>query len=424
MTTITIPPIAAAATWTEIADYQAQPTRPAIVMIGDSISQHNEAISTWNGSSLSRGAAYQCNGYLTCAQVWDRQPANWLNKGVSGNLSSDGLARFDTDVTTFAPQVVVVEFGTEDIAGGATAAATFANLLAMWTKAWAFGAKVIAMTCPPRNSFTTGQAQEACKLNALIRNFANTNPDNLALVDAYAVLVNPLTGQYQAAYTFDGTNPSDAGAWALGKAFESALDRFLPAATPNLAADNVFDIDNLLANPLMTGTGGTITSNTGVTGTLAASWSAGSTGTNANLTSVLSQVTRPDGYGNWQQINTTVTPTSTAYVELYQGISGWAVGDIVQATVEFETDAAGWTNGIFDSVLFMNDSSANIVQHALSFGPSDEATVGFRPESGVLQTPSLVIPPGTVIVNLLVSVGGLGTARIGRAAFRKLAPAP
>jgi lysophospholipase L1-like esterase len=416
-------PAMVAAAWAETTDKQAAAVRPALVAIGDSFTAKSYASTVWNGASYSRISSWYADSYLTAALVWNRQPCTVIPTGVTSQQANAGLARFDTDVTPLRPHVVLEEYGSNDMVSSRTAAATFADRLAMWGKAWKFGAKVIATTCPPRDGFTTAQMKEALKLNSMLRNFAATNPQDFALVDLWSALADPATGLFKSGYSTDGTHPNTLGCWAAGQAFEAAFDRFFPAAATGLALVNVND-DNFLVNPLMVTAGGVIASNKGLTGGVAQSWVGTSGGTDANLTAVMSLVARADGLGYWQQITTTVIPDSSTTVALFQdcGTGTIAVGDILQALVEFETDAGGWTNGKLDLTLTcMSADSLTAYSHTGSFNPGADSIINVRPEAGVLRTPPIVVPTGTTHLFLNAVVGGLGTVRFGRPAIRKLA---
>lgn len=415
-----VAPRTTSALWIETTDKQAAAVNPAVVAIGDSFTAESYITTAWDGSAGSRRGRYAADSYLTAAMVYGRWPCTLIPAGVSGQAASGGLARFDTDVTARRPQIVIEEFGSNDMATNRTAAATFADRSAMWAKARAFGAKVIATTCPPRNTFTTAQMKEALKLNTMLRNYASTNPQDFALVDMWTVLADPATGQYRSGYSNDGTHPNTLGSWVVGKAFKPALDRFLAGTAP-LAVSNIND-DNLLANPLMVNTGGSIASNNGLTGSAPGSWSAKSGGTDANTTAVLSLVARADGMGNWAQISTTTIPAGIV-VQLTQIVtSGFAAGDVAQVCIEFETDSAGWTNGALNVEVWGYSSDFSMAySYNDAFYAGADTNINVRPESGVLKTPPFVIPTGTVNLYLLVSVGGTGTVRFGRPAIRKLA---
>ncbi len=412
-----VAPQMVAAAWAETSDKQAAPVRPGMVAIGDSFIALGYVTTQWNGTSLSRTAVYYSGSYLVAAMIWGRQPCSVVFKGVSGQSAADGLTRFDTDVVSRRPPVVLINFGSNDMALDRTAVAAFADMRAMYAKAWKIGAKVIATTCPPRNTFTATQMKEACKLNTLMRNFAATNPQDFTLVDIWRVLADPATGNYLSGYTADGLHPNALGAWVLAKEFEHAFDRVFPAPVTSLARCNVND-DNLLANPMFFNSGGTIAS-AGVTGSVGAGWTAFSDDT-ATLVASVSLVPRADGMGQWQQVNVTADPNPTKCVHFIQNCTtGFVAGDIVQAWMEFETDDIGWTNGSVEMFLFCQDGSGNLLQFCRSLSP-DSSVLGVRPESGVQVTPPVVIPSGTTQVTCRLSKGGTGTVRFGRAAIRKL----
>lgn len=406
------------ATWAETADKQAAPVRPGLVAIGDSFIGLTLITTPWNGTSLSRTAVYYSGSCLAAAMIWSRQPCTMVPKGIAAEPASGGLARFDADVAALRPHVVLINYGSNDMALDRTAAATFADMRAMYAKAWAIGAQVIATTCPPRNPFTAAQMKEACKLNTMLRNFAATNPTGFALVDQWKVLADPATGNYLSGYTADGIHPTALGAWAVGKEFATAFSRFLPAPTTGLARCNVND-DNLLTNPMFINSGGSISS-AGITGTVGSGWVAFSDDP-ATVVASASLVARTDGLGKWQQVNVTADPTPTKCVHFLQSVTtGFTVGDIVQAWVDFETDAASWTNGSVEMFLFCQDGSGNLLQFCRSLSP-DSSVLGVRPEAGVQVTPPVVVPAGTTQITCRLTKGGTGTVRFGRVAVRKLA---
>jgi lysophospholipase L1-like esterase len=406
-----------AATWAETTDKQAAPVRPGLVAIGDSFIGLTYITTPWNGSSLSRTAVYYSGGYLATAMIWTRQPCTFIPKGVSGESAATGLTRFDADVVAKHPHVVLINYGSNDMALSRTAADTFADMRAMYAKAWRIGAKVIATTCPPRNSFTSTQMKEACKLNTLMRNYAATNPQDFYLVDLWRALADPATGNYIAAYTADGIHPNAAGAWRLAKEFDSAFGRFFMNPTTNLARCNIND-DNLLVNPMFITSGGSLLT-AGITGTVGSGWAAFSDDA-ATVVANVSLVARADGLGNWQQVNVTSDPTPTKCAHFLQSIAtGFAAGDLVQAWVEFETDSAGWTNGSVEMFLMCQDGSGNLLHFTRSLSP-DTSVLGVRPESGVQATPPVVVPAGTTQITCRLSKGGTGTVRFGRVSIRKL----
>ena len=408
-----------------LSDYQSRPASPFLVAIGDSITDNNHTITVWTGASATRTAAYRADGYITNAMIELSQPFTWFDRGVSGERSDQGLARFDADVAPLNPRIVVEAFGTNDISQGVSAAVTFSNKYEMWKKAWRLGAHVLAFTCPPRDTFDTAKMQESFKLNAMLYAYSATNPNKFTLVDWWVALAEPLTGKYKTTLVDTaGVHPNGRGALAAGSVLASAIQPLILGAPPaHLAMSAVNDTANLLPNPLENqSTGGNITANKGLTGTAPINHTFTSSGTDSTVTGVLSLIARPDGFGNWYQIETTVMPDANATVSANHSASAgtWAEGDTLYAMCEFETDADGWTDGTFDYRLLCVDAASNILHYSASLDKgSDSIVLGRRP-GGVLRTPAIVVPPGTTTVRASFVYGGLGKVRVGREVIRKL----
>ena len=394
-------------------DQLARPTHPGLVAIGDSITDNNHASTTWSGASYSRTSAYRADGYLAGAMVVARQRCSWVEKGISGESTGAMLARFDTDVTALNPHIVIEAGGTNDMRSGKTVAELIANKRAMWEKAWAIGAKVISTTVPPAADSGDPVRRNVQEANNWLREYARSNPQNFILVDWYPDMVDPLTGGVKTSVMdAAGVHPNSLGALNLSAKFAEAIDRFLPSTFDPLPNDNLNDLGNLMSTPLLTGATGGKSGN--YTGTNATGWF----GSTAATSAVGSVVARPDGLGQWQQI----TATGTGRSRVSRNIrSEFTVGDIIQGTVEFETDAADWADGAVDiQMACLQADGTTAVHSASSFSNGADATALGRYPAGVLQTPPIVIPTGTTSVQVSLILNNGGTARFGRVAVRKL----
>lgn len=403
--------------WVAYGDSIAKPTNPALVAIGDSITDNNHTATTWTGASLSRTSAYRGDGFLVRAMIALRQAASWYDVGISGETTAQMLARFDTDVTPLAPQVVVEAGGTNDVRSGLTAATIKANKLAMWNKAYAFGAKVVATTVPPASDSTTAQRNVMQDVNAWMREYARANPLAFALVDWQPDLIDPLTGGVVAAVMDTaGVHPNGLGCLNMASKFATAIGKFLPQTFDPLPSDNVNDLANLMPTPLLTGTTGGKAGN--YTGTNATGWFGSTSATGA----VGSKVARADGLGEWQQMACTGTGQSGANRNCTAGgANGWVIGDFVQATCEFETDAAGWTDGAVDiRLLCIAADGTTILHQASALSPGQDTNVLGRHVSGILRTPPIQVPASTVTLRCDLIKMNAGTVRFGRVAVRKL----
>ena len=75
----------------------------------------------------------------------------YLDKGVSGQNTTQMLSRFQEDILDLNPQVVVIMGGTNDLAQGVTKDQIVANIAAMAEMADAAGIKVVICTVTPNN---------------------------------------------------------------------------------------------------------------------------------------------------------------------------------------------------------------------------------------------------------------------------------
>jgi lysophospholipase L1-like esterase len=181
--------------------------------------------------------------------------------GVPGNTSAQMLARFDTDVTPYAPSAVVIMAGTNDSndANPIPVATYAANMQALVTKCRAIAATPILCTLPP-NVVSTARRKLVINYNAWLRRYCKNH--GVVLVDLYNLLVDPATGDYLAAYgtaSNDKTHPINAGYPAMGQALWNAISGLIPPAAPLLPYENG-DANNLITNGLFLSTTGSGTS--------------------------------------------------------------------------------------------------------------------------------------------------------------------
>lgn len=152
--------------------------------------------------------------------IGDSITANWwvgsyvagaVNAGVSGNSTSQMLTRFDADVLSQHPDVVVILGGINDLPGWEEHPeldyANPANLTAMADKALAAGARVIVGTILPTS--------RADRPDSLIRLY-NQRLKAAAPVHGYSVVdyypaMETAEGGFRAELFLDGLHPSAAG---------------------------------------------------------------------------------------------------------------------------------------------------------------------------------------------------------------------
>jgi lysophospholipase L1-like esterase len=287
-----------------------------VVFLGDSITsaQSNETLADQARWSISfpTYASYASNGKLV----------RYRNAGVPGNKAADMLARFDVDVTPYAPTAVVIMAGTNDWndSGTTTLANYAATIKALVGKCQAIRALPILATVPP-NIVSSARRSRTILGNAWLRRYCALN--GIPLWDAYNILVDPSTGDYLAAYgsaSNDKTHPINPGYVALGQdlaTFFATLGSVSPIYSL-LPQDNG-DANNLVANGLFLTT-------TGSAGTLMpTSWSVQAGSHVAGVTGSL--VTGDTAIkGNWWKVVADGTATTTE--NEFQTLSGIIPGHL------------------------------------------------------------------------------------------------
>jgi lysophospholipase L1-like esterase len=186
------------------ADDAAQTTRPRIVLMGDSITDF------WrqgDPAPFSHGI---------------------VDRGISGQTSSQMLVRFWPDVIALHPRMVQILAGTNDIAGntGPTTEQDYENdIMAMVTLAQAHGIRVLLGSIPPAVSFwwtphPYRPAAQIRHLNEWLRRYARTK--GICFVDYYAHLSTP-AGAFRPDLSNDGVHPNAAGYRVMTALLQAAI---------------------------------------------------------------------------------------------------------------------------------------------------------------------------------------------------------
>ena len=158
---------------------------------------------------------------------------NYINRGISGQTTSQMLLRFRQDVIDLDPQIVVVLAGTNDIAGNTGPISIEdieGNITSMAELARAHNIALVLSSVTPVNNYTSASQRffadrplsEILRLNEWMKAYcANTNCYYLdyfdSMVDGSGLLKRELSE--------DGLHPNDAGYKIMAPLAQSAIDK-------------------------------------------------------------------------------------------------------------------------------------------------------------------------------------------------------
>lgn len=225
------------------------PNNSNLVFLGDSITEFG-LITT------SPTTSYSSRGYSAWVQLLTGNKLNPINLGTGGNLTADLVARI-YPALAYAPKIIVIEGGANDIIGSSTFDTIIANLTLLKNAFLAIGSKVFMPTILPQfSTYTPTAPREAVRVavNAWI-----TAQTDIISIDLDTLMNN-------STYYIDGLHPNTIGAQIMGNQIALKMVGFLSSyrysdiILPNIGFTN---------NPLVTGTGGGLTI---ATGTVADSW--------------------------------------------------------------------------------------------------------------------------------------------------------
>jgi lysophospholipase L1-like esterase len=153
--------------------------------------------------------------------------ADWevLNRGVNGERSDQIRARFDRDVVSATPAVVVVIAGVNDVYQGRDVGSVVENLRWMYDRAGQAGIRVVTGTILPYDTATLEQNAKMHQINAWVRQQAERDPA-LGFVDTRSAVAAPGKPD-MLSDTGDHLHPSPAGYRAMAEAIRPVIERVL-----------------------------------------------------------------------------------------------------------------------------------------------------------------------------------------------------
>jgi lysophospholipase L1-like esterase len=151
----------------------------------------------------------------------------YFNRGIGGQTSPQMLVRFRQDVIALKPRVVVIQAGTNDIAGvtGPGTRGTWSDhIMSMTDLARANGIRVVLASITPVCDCTTVQTDlrpqgRIADLNGWLKGYAAASGS--VYLDYYAALVEGRNLRKE--FTTDGLLPNDAGYGVMAPLAEQAI---------------------------------------------------------------------------------------------------------------------------------------------------------------------------------------------------------
>jgi len=156
-----------------------------------------------------------------------KENKSFIDRGISGQTSSQMLLRFRQDVIDLKPAIVVILAGTNDIAentGPISLKDIFGNIVSMVQLAEMNKIKVILSSVLPAYDFPwhpgLNPAEKIVKLNSMLKSYCDEN--NIKYVDYYSKMADE-RGGLDKRYTNDGVHPTIAGYKIMDGIIEEAI---------------------------------------------------------------------------------------------------------------------------------------------------------------------------------------------------------
>ena len=137
---------------------------------------------------------------------------NFVGRGISGQVTSQMLCRFQADVIALDPKMVIIMAGTNDIAmnnGYISHEHILQNIQSMCELAKYHKIKPVLCSCMPAASFkwrpNLTPAEDIKRLNEMIKAYAKAN--KILYVDYYSIFVDE-QGGLPKKYAKDGVHPN------------------------------------------------------------------------------------------------------------------------------------------------------------------------------------------------------------------------
>lgn len=203
--------------WPNLNRYKEENAKPEVLNSKD----HSRVV--FMGNSITEGWLNKRPDFFSANQ--------YINRGISGQTTSQMLLRFRQDVIALKPVAVVILAGINDIAqntGPYSLEATSGNLFSMCELAKQNGIKVIICSVLPAADFPWKHglepAPKVVALNKVLKEYAEKN--KLFYVDYFSAMVNEKWGLKEELGT-DGVHPNEAGYAIMEPILQRAISKVL-----------------------------------------------------------------------------------------------------------------------------------------------------------------------------------------------------
>jgi lysophospholipase L1-like esterase len=270
------------------------------VFLGDSITRNLNTLDDQSQPLYGEGWA-TLTSYLS-----GQQALLVRNAGVTNNTVQDMAARLEADVIDVRPDRCIILAGTNNT--NLIDSPTIAQTMTVFEQQiiaplLAANIEPILCTIPPRSGTRTADPntfRKTAQWNAFIRSASARY--RLPLIDVYAAVVDPATGDYKVGLSGDGVHPGKLGMKAIAQAAASKLSSLYPASPAPLALDQ-FNPHNIAPNALFLGG----LQSTGTYSGLPVGWQGSTTGVTASIADPVPG----DGLGAGKWLQVTKTDTTT-----------------------------------------------------------------------------------------------------------------
>lgn len=187
-----------------------------IISFGSSTICHGANITAF-GDSLTTGVGSESGGYppkLNNLLNNKGKPSTVVNMGVGGEITMQGINRFDSVLASFATDIILIMEGINDVGFGLSMETSGYNIQAMIDKAKAAGVTPVLATLTP--SSWNGETAIPQAWNPMLQSLAGNN--GIRIADQYAVILPTWSS-----ITVDGIHPNDSGYQIIANTWYSTI---------------------------------------------------------------------------------------------------------------------------------------------------------------------------------------------------------